>query len=104
MTDATSMAVLLHGGTPARRSMLSVALREATQVRVRLSSRAAEAAKCLADPSVMAVFLLDDPSDASEVRANAATRVQARHIYELQPRDNAEVVIALVRNVLTNHA
>lgn len=94
-------AVLLHGGTPARRALLSQQLRVAQpQVRVRVSSRAAEAAKCLADPAVLAVFLIDAPDDASIVRANAMGRGLTQHVYDLEPRDAGEVVATLVRNAL----
>ena len=102
----------------ARRSALAHALRGAAAlgVRVRVSSRAAEAAKCLADPLVIAVLLVDAPDDADVVRAavvamsssrvlsspqeqRAATPRRAR-VYDLEPRDDADVVISLVREAL----
>jgi hypothetical protein len=116
--DAGQPAVLVHGGSMARRSALAHALRGAAAlgVRVRVSSRAAEAAKCLADPLVIAVLLVDAPDDADVVRAavvamsssrvlsspqeqRAATPRRAR-VYDLEPRDDADVVISLVREAL----
>jgi hypothetical protein len=96
-------AVLLHGGTMARRSTLSRALRSARGLevlRIRLSSSAAEAAKCLADPAVRAVFLLDAPRDADVVRAAAESRGLRAHVYALEARDTEEVLVALVRGAL----
>jgi hypothetical protein len=94
-----SVAVLIHGGTPARRASLAQALRNASgmDVRVRLSSRAAEAAKCLADPAVAAVFLVDAPIDAEAVRASASARGLTAQTYDLQPRDEAEMIVSLTR-------
>ncbi len=91
--------MLLHGGTPMRRSSLAHALRDADvlALRVRVSSRAAEAAKCLADPAVAAVFLIDAPDDADAVRAAARARGLGAQIYDLQPRDGAELVISIAR-------
>ena len=98
-----SLAVLIHGGTPARRASLSNSLRNANglDVRVRLSSRAAEAAKCLADPAVAAVFLIDDPGDAEAVRASALARGLTSKTYDLEPRDDAEVIVSLTRALVT---
>jgi hypothetical protein len=96
-------AILLHGGTMSRRAALSRAVREAhglDSVRVRLSSSAAEAAKCLADPAVCAIFLLDAPRDADMVRDAATVRSVRMQIYELEPRDAADVFIALVRRAI----
>lgn len=96
-------AVLLHGGTMARRAALSRAIRGARgldSVRVRLSSSAAEAAKCLADPAVRAVFLIDAPRDADMVREAAVTRGLRAHVYALEARDTEEVLVALVRGAL----
>lgn len=92
-------AVLVHGGTPMRRSSLAQALRDAEglALRVRVSSRAAEAAKCLADPAVAAVFLVDAPDDADAVRASARARGLTAQVYDLEPRDGNEVVISLAR-------
>ena len=94
-----SVAFLLHGGTVARRAALAQALRDAIDrdARVRLSSRAAEAAKCLADPAIVAVFLIDGPYDADTVRAAAGARGLAAHVYDLEPRDAADVMISLAR-------
>ena len=94
-----SHAVLVHGGSLMRRASLAQAIRAAAQlaVRVRLSSRAAEAAKCLADLSVVAGFLVDAPDDAESVRAAAAARGLAFCVYDLQPRDEGQVVISLTR-------
>ncbi|MBL0170231.1 MAG: hypothetical protein IPP90_05770 [Gemmatimonadaceae bacterium] len=95
-------AVLVHGGTMARRASLATALRSADglSVRVRVSSRAAEAAKCLADPAVVAVFLVDAPDDADAVRAAALARGLAASVYALEPRDTADVVVSLTRAAL----
>lgn len=96
-------AILLHGGTMARRAALSQALRSAPgleALRIRVSSRAAEAAKCLADPAVVAVFLVDAPGDAEAVRTAALARGRRSPVYALEPRDGGEVVIALVREVV----
>ncbi len=96
-------AVLLHGGTMARRTALSRALRSARgleTLRIRLSSSAAEAAKCLADPAVRGVFLLDAPRDADMVRAAAESRGLRAHVYALEARDNEEVLVALARRAL----
>ena len=92
-------AVLVHGGTMARRAALSQALRTASglAVRVRVSSGAAEAAKCLADPAVVALFLVDAPHDAAALRAASAARGLASQVYDLEPRDGAEVVVSLAR-------
>jgi len=91
--------VLIHGGTPARRSALAQALRSAQglELRVRVSSRAAEAAKCLADPAVVAVFLIDAPDDAEAVRMSARARGLGAHIYDFEPRDGAELIVSLAR-------
>lgn len=102
-----SVAILLHGGTLPRRTALANALRGAPHldVRVRLSSRAAEAAKCLADPAVRAVLLIDAPLDAPAVQAavHAAEASHARpvRVIDLQPRDGNEMVIGLVRSLLS---
>lgn len=96
-------AVLLHGGTMARRAALSRAVRNARGldgVRIRLSSSAAEAAKCLADPAVRAVFLLDAPRDADMVREAAVSRGLRAHVYALEARDTEEILVALVRGAL----
>ena len=61
------------------------------------SSRAAEAAKCLADPAVVAVFLVDTPADGEAVRANAVARGLQARTYDLEPRDDAAIVISLAR-------
>lgn len=97
-----SAVVLLHGGTMARRSALSKALRAAfgDDLRVRVSSSAAEAAKCLADPAMAAVFLLDAPHDSSAVRTAVTARGLSARVYDLEPRDGDEVLRALVREVL----
>ena len=94
-----SDAVLLHGGTVQRRSALASALRAVANldVRVRVSSRAAEASKCLADPAVIAVFLVDAPDDADAVRGAAQARGLQARVYDLEPRDTADAVVALVR-------
>ena len=94
-----SAAFLLHGGTVARRAALAQALRDAIDLdaRVRLSSRAAEAAKCLADPAIVAVFLVDAPHDADSVRTASHARGLTSHVYDLESRDSAEVVISLAR-------
>ncbi len=94
-----SQAVLIHGGTASRRTSLAQALRAAAglALRVRVSARAAEAAKCLADPAVAAVFLLDAPEDADAVRMSARARGLGAHVYDLEPRDAADMVISLAR-------
>lgn len=94
-----SHAVLVHGGTPARRTSLAQALRAAPglDLRVRVSSRAAEAAKCLADPAVVAVFLIDAPIDAVAVRTSARARGLAAQTYDLEPRDDVEMIVSLAR-------
>ena len=94
-----SRAVLIHGGTPARRTALAHALRsaEGLALRVRVSSRAAEAAKCLADPAVAAVFLVDAPEDAEAVRLSARARGLGAQVYDLEPRDGADMVVSLAR-------
>jgi hypothetical protein len=100
---APSRAVLLHGGTMARRATLARAIRAATglgTVRVRVSSRAAEAAKCLADPGMVAVFLLDAPTDGDAVRGAALGSVLGRHCYDVEPRDDGDVVVRLVRTAV----
>ena len=95
-----SRAVLIHGGTTVRRAALAGALRtaEGLDVRVRVSSRAAEAAKCLADPAVAAVFLVDAPVDGDAVRASAQARGLAARTYDLEPRDDAEMIVTLARS------
>jgi len=101
--NARSYAVLLHGGAMARRSALAHAIRETHglgSVRVRVSSRAAEAAKCLADPAIVAVFLLDAPADGDAVRAGAAGRALGRYCYDVEPRDESDVVVRLVRTAV----
>ncbi len=87
----------------ARRAALSQALRSAPgleALRIRVSSRAAEAAKCLADPAVVAVFLLDAPGEAEAVRAAALASGRRSPVYALEPRDGGDVVVALVRDVV----
>ena len=69
------------------------------EVRVRVSSRAAEAAKCLADPAVAAVFLVDGPSDAEAVRASAGARGLAAQVYDFEPRDDEEMIVSLTRGL-----
>ena len=98
-----SYAVLVHGGSMARRAAFAQALRAANglDVRVRLSSRATEAAKCMADPALVAVYLVDVPDDAEAVRAAAAARGLASDVYELQPRDAVELVVSLARAAVT---
>lgn len=97
-----SGAVLVHGGSVARRTALAHALRTASglDVRVRVSSRAAEAVKCLADPAVVALFLVDAPDDADSVRAAAQARGMASRVYELEPRDAGDVVVSLTRTAM----
>ncbi len=97
-----SHAVLVHGGSLMRRASLAQAIRAADHlaVRVRVSSRAAEAAKCLADPSMVAVFLVDAPDDAESVRAAATARGLASRVYDLQLRDEAELVVSLTREAI----
>ncbi len=95
MNDAV---ILLHGGEVARRNQLSQQVRERLAgLRVRTSSRAAEAAKALADPASRAVVLVDAPADADAVRAAAASRGLGARVYELQPRDGAEQLVGLLR-------
>lgn len=95
--------ILLHGGTTARRTMIGDALRQRVvdargyPVRVRTSSRAAEAAKCLADPATAAVLLLDSPVDADAVREAAAQVGVTRHVYDLEPRDDADAAVSVAR-------
>ena len=81
------------------RAALSAALRATFQedIRIRLSSRAAEAAKCLADPAVRAVFLLDAPDDGEAVRQAASVRGLAPRVYDIEPRDQADVIVPLIR-------
>jgi hypothetical protein len=102
MTDASSPVVLLHGGSVSRRAILADAIRTARggDVRVRMSSRAAEAAKCLADPSVIAVFFVDAPDDATAVRARILQQQLDTDEYQLEPRDTGDVVVSLVRESL----
>ena len=101
-----SKVILLHGGSSARRSAIGDAVRnrvldsEGFPVRVRTSSQAAEAAKCLADPSTVALLLLDAPHDAVAVRAAAAQVGVGRHVYDLEPRDDADVAVSVVRSAL----
>ena len=101
-----SKVILLHGGSSARRSAIGDAVRNRVvdengfPVRVRTSSRAAEAAKCLADPSTVAVLLLDAPNDADAVR-DAATQVGvSRHVYDIEPRDDVEIAVSVARSAL----
>ncbi len=100
-----SAAILIHGGSPERRHALARAVREHVHVtygqelRVRVSSRAAEAAKCLADPAVTAVFLLNAPHDAAAVRLAAAPLGLTAQVYDLDDRDSADVVVSLIRDV-----
>lgn len=97
-----SHAVLIHGGSMTRRTELAQALRSADglDVRVRVSSRAAEAAKCLADPAVVALFLVDAPMDAESVRDAAKARGLTSCVYDLEPRDSAELVVGLTRSAV----
>ena len=67
---------------------------------MRTSSRAAEAAKCLADPATVAVILLDAPHDADAVRAAAAQVGVTRHVYELEPRDDETMAVSVARAAL----
>lgn len=101
MNTSLPTAVLLHGGTPARRTALAAALRATfhEDIRIRLSSRAAEAAKCLADPAVRAVFLLDAPVDSEAVRQAVAARGLAPRVYDIEPRDQADVIVPLIRGL-----
>jgi hypothetical protein len=92
-----SAVVLLHGGEIARRTALAAAIRERLSVRVRTSSRAAEAAKALADPAMFAVLLLEEPADALALRASAAARGLAHRVYDVQARDDADVVVGMLR-------
>lgn len=92
-----SDVVLLHGGSVARRQSLATALRERVGVRVRTSSRAAEAAKAMADPAMLAVLLLDAPLDADAIRAAATARSLGARVYEVQARDDVDLVVAMVR-------
>ncbi len=101
-----SAAVLIHGGTMVRRSTLARAIREARgldTVRVRVSSRAAEAAKCLADPAIVAVFLVDAPTDADAVRRAADARALGRQCHAVESRDDGDVVVRLVRSAVEAH-
>lgn len=102
-----SVVVLLHGGTMARRTTLARAIREAPglgAVRVRVSSRAAEAAKCLADPAIVAVFFVDAATDVDAVRRAADARALGRQCYTLEPRDDGDMVVRLVRSAVEAHA
>ena len=111
MSDAStshqrSVAVLIHGGTMARRTTLTRAIREAPglgTVRVRVSSRTAEAAKCLADPAIVAVFFVDAATDVAAVRRAAEARALGRQCYTLEPRDDGDVVVRLVRSAVEAH-
>lgn len=95
-----SAVILLHGGSVARRNTLATAIRERLTMRVRTSSRAAEAAKALADPAMRAVLLLDAPADADAIRAAAAARALSQRVYEVQARDDIDVVVGMVRAML----
>lgn len=61
-------------------------------VTLRLSSSAAEAAKCLADGTVVAIVLLDRPRDADAVRASASTG--APRVFTLDADDAPEALMA----------
>jgi hypothetical protein len=87
----------------AHRTTLTRAIREAPDlgtVRVRVSSRAAEAAKCLADPAIVAVLLVDSSADIDAVRRAAEARDLGRHCYVLEARDRGDVVVRLVRSAV----
>ncbi|MCC6242047.1 MAG: hypothetical protein IT353_04370 [Gemmatimonadaceae bacterium] len=69
--------IVLHGGTPLRRQQVAQRLLAHAPLHVRYSSRAAEAAKCLRDDTVVAVVLIDAPRDGASVRALVSALVQS---------------------------
>lgn len=83
----------VHGGTRERRRELARTLQEYA-VTVLLSSNAAEAAKCLADPRVRLVLILDDARFAETVRA------LRHHAQCMQPAPD-ESLADTTRTVLT---
>lgn len=92
------MALLVHGGSPARRAAVTEAIAKAIaqrgggHYRIGRSSRAAEAAKWLADASVRGVVLLDAPVDADAVRA-ATARVDGRWVLTVDPHWTVAAII-----------
>lgn len=96
----------------ARRAIVARAIRDgerdanatsgvhARDITVRLSSNAAEAAKCLADASVVAVVLLDQPRDAAAVRVSADTRRPGLPMLELAAHENTQELLLQLRAIL----
>ena len=87
--------------------MIARAIRDADglrTVRVLLSSRAAEAAKCLADPAMIAVFLLDEAADVRAVRRAAAAHALVDHCYTVPTHHDDDVVVRVLRTELRARA
>lgn len=74
--DAFVSGVLVHGGPAARRNAVTNALRARHPgLLLRVSSHLAEAAKCLADPMVRLVVIIDDPHTDGTVAQHVATLI-----------------------------
>ena len=95
-----SRALLVHGGEAAWRHSLRAALRAALRavpdvgnVTVLVSSREAEAAKCLADPRIVLAVVIDEPA----IRRTLSTLAPSLPVVWAAEGDNTAAVAERVR-------
>ena len=93
---APARALLVHGGDASWRHSLRAALRavpDVGNVTVLVSSREAEAAKCLADPRVVLAVVIDEPA----IRRTLSTLAPSLPVVWAAEGDNTAAVAERVR-------
>lgn len=86
---SATASILFHGGTSALRQQIAQRVVSQLPLRPRYSSRAAEAAKCMRDATVVAVVLIDAPRDGAAVRALAESLTVAPLVWDYAETDDA---------------
>lgn len=93
---APSRALLVHGGDATWRHSLRAALRavpDVDNVTMLVSSRQAEAAKCLADPRIVLAVVIDEPA----IRRTLSTLAPSLPVVWAAEGDNTAAVAERVR-------
>lgn len=95
-SPAPGRALILHGSDATRRSVVRAALHavlDAGNVKLLVSSRQAEAAKCLADPRVVLAVVIDEPA----IRRTLSSLAPSLPIVWVTEREEAATVADRVR-------
>jgi hypothetical protein len=96
-------SIVFHGGTPALRQQIAQRVVSQLPLRPRYSSRAAEAAKCMRDETVVAVVLIDAPRDGAAVRALAESLTVVPIVWHYVAADEATFVTSVAARVVSGN-